>query len=169
MKIETVFPVWLQSKIITAVKAVHPYEEVAYDILPLDNYHEKSGSGLVGELPEAQEEEDFLRRLQQIFLVPVVRHTRLRNAPVKKVATCGGAGSFLISNAIEAEADFYITADLKYHEFFDANGHLVIADIGHYESEQFTIALLAGFLQEKFPTFAALKTGVKTNPVNYFL
>ena len=99
----------------------------------------------------------------------LVRHTPLTGKPVKKVAVCGGAGSFLISNAIAAGADFYITADVKYHEFFDANGRLVIADIGHYESEQFTIGLLAGFLQEKFPTFAALKTGVKTNPVNYFL
>ena len=111
----------------------------------------------------------FLAHIQQVFGVPVIRHTPLTGKPVQKVAVCGGAGSFLISNAIAAGADFYITADLKYHEFFDADGRLVLADVGHYESEQFTVALLAGFLQEKFPTFAALKTGVKTNPVNYFL
>ncbi len=169
IKIETILPAWLEGKIITAMKAVHPYEEVAYDLLPLTNQHDKTGAGMKGELPTPMEEAAFLAHIQQVFGVPVVRHTPLTGRPVKKVAICGGAGSFLISNAIAAGADFFITADVKYHEFFDANGCLVIADVGHYESEQFTVALLAGFLQEKFPTFAALKTGVKTNPVNYFL
>ncbi len=169
IKIETIFPVWLQAKLINAVKAVHPYEEVAYDVLPLGNTFEQIGSGIVGELVGSMEENDFLQQLKKVFMVPVVRHTAKTNKPVKKVAVCGGAGSFLISSAIGAGADFFITADVKYHEFFDANDRLVIADIGHYESEQFTIALLAGFLQEKFPTFAALKTEVKTNPVHYFL
>ena len=169
IRIETIFPAWLEGKLMGAVKAAHPYEEVAYDIVPLANIHEQTGAGMIGELPEATDEKRFLANLRDIFNVPVVRHTALTGRSVKKVAVCGGAGSFLISNAIAAEADFYITADVKYHEFFDANGQLVIADVGHYESEQFTIALLAGILQEKFPTFAALKTGVKTNPVNYFL
>ena len=169
IKIETIFPTWLEEKIVTAVKAVHPYEEVAYDLVPLANNYEKMGSGMLGDLPQALEEAAFLAHIRQVFAVPVIRHTALTGRMVKKVAICGGAGSFLISNAIAAGADVYVTADVKYHEFFDANGKLVIADIGHYESEQFTIALLAGILQEKFPTFAALKTGVKTNPVNYFL
>jgi dinuclear metal center YbgI/SA1388 family protein len=169
IKIETIFPAWLEGRIVSAMKAAHPYEEVAYDILPLANTHDHIGAGIVGELPAAMEETGFLKQIKETFMVPVVRHTPLTGKPVKRVAVCGGAGSFLISNAIETGADFYITADVKYHEFFDANGRLVIADVGHYESEQFTIALLAGFLQEKFPTFAALKTGVKTNPVNYFL
>jgi len=169
IKIETIFPVWLQAKLVAAVKAAHPYEEPAFDILALSNMHEHIGSGIVGDIPAAMEEQAFLAHLKKVFGVPVVRHTPLRGKPVKRVAVCGGAGSFLISNAIGAGADFYVTADVKYHEFFDANGKLVIADVGHYESEQFTVALLAGFLQEKFPTFAALKTGVKTNPVNYFL
>jgi len=169
IKIETIFPAWLENKLIAAVKAAHPYEEVAYDILPLANAHEHIGAGIVGALPAAMDEKAFLKHIREVFMVPVVRYTALTGKPVKKVAVCGGAGSFLISNAIEAGADFYITADVKYHEFFDADGRLVIADVGHYESEQFTIDLLAGFLREKFPTFAALKTGVKTNPVNYFL
>jgi len=100
--------------------------------------------------------------------VPVIRHTPLTGRPVKKVAVCGGAGSFLIPKALAAGADFFITADIKYHEFFDANGVMVIADIGHYESEQFTITLLHGLLEQKFPTFAVLKTEVNTNPVQYY-
>jgi dinuclear metal center YbgI/SA1388 family protein len=169
IKIETIFPSWLENKITSAMKAAHPYEEVAYDILPLENGHSHIGAGIAGELPEAMDETDFLQQIKEVFMVPVIRHTLLTGKQVKKVAVCGGAGSFLISNAIGVKADFYITADVKYHEFFDADGRLVVADIGHYESEQFTIDLLADFLREKFPTFAALKTGVKTNPVNYFL
>lgn len=169
IKIETIFPAWLENKITSAMKAAHPYEEVAYDILPLENSHSHIGAGIAGALPAATDETDFLQQLKEVFKVPVIRHTALTGKQVKKVAVCGGAGSFLISNAIGVKADFYITADVKYHEFFDAEGHLVMADIGHYESEQFTIDLLAGILREKFPTFAALKTGVKANPVNYFL
>ena len=101
-------------------------------------------------------------------MVPVVRHTAFINKKIKKVAVCGGAGSFLISKALAAGADVYITADMKYHEFFDANGRMLVVDIGHYESEQFTINLLQEVLEQKFPTFAVLKTGVKTNPVHYF-
>lgn len=169
IKVETILPAWLEGRVIAAMKAAHPYEEVAYDLWPLSNQHTAAGAGILGHLPAPLAETAFLAHIQQVFGVPVVRHTPLTGRPVQKVAICGGAGSFLISNAIAAGADFYITADVKYHDFFDADGHLVLADIGHYESEQFTVALLAGFLQEKFPTFAALKTGVKTNPVNYFL
>ena len=169
IKIETILPAWLEKKIIAAMKTAHPYEEVAYDLWPLANRHDKAGAGMLGELPVPMAEAAFLAHIKQVFGVPVVRHTPLTGKSVKKVAVCGGAGSFLISNAIATGADFYITADVKYHEFFDADSRLVLADVGHYESEQFTVALLAGFLQEKFPTFAALKTGVKTNPVNYFL
>ncbi|MFT3936505.1 MAG: Nif3-like dinuclear metal center hexameric protein [Chitinophagaceae bacterium] len=169
IKIETVFPSWLERAVITAMKAAHPYEEVAFDIYSMDIPHQQTGAGMVGKLPKPVDETSFLQLVSKIFEVPVIRHTALLGKPIEKVAVCGGAGSFLISNAISAGAAIYITADMKYHEFFDANGRLVIADIGHYESEQFTIGLLHRFLQEKFPTFAALKTGVKTNPVNYFL
>ena len=101
--------------------------------------------------------------------MPCIKHTALNGAEVKKIAVCGGAGSFLISSALGCRADFYITSDIKYHEFFDANSRMVLADVGHYESEQFTIELLHGFLQQKFPNFATLKTNVVTNPVYYYL
>ncbi len=167
-KVEIVFPAWLQKGIIKALKEAHPYEEVAYDIIDLNNTHTHAGSGLLGYLPEVMTENELLTLIKVKFGLSFIKHTPLRGKPVKKVALCGGAGNFLTKNAIAAGADFYISADFKYHEFFDANSSLVIADIGHYESEQFTIALLSEFLQEKFPTFAVLKTGVVTNPVCYF-
>jgi putative NIF3 family GTP cyclohydrolase 1 type 2 len=146
---------------------VHPYEEVAYDLVNLANGHGGVGSGLIGELPEAMEEKAFLDKIREVFKVPVVRHTRLTGRAIKKVAVCGGAGSFLIFKALQAGANFYITSDVKYHEFFDANDRMVIADIGHYESEQFTIDLLFEVLRNNFSTFAVLKSETKTNPVNY--
>lgn len=168
-KIEVIFPAYLENKIITAMKAAHPYQEVAYEVVSITNRNQGIGSGVIGELPEMVEEKIFLARLKQVFNVPVVRHTNLSGKPIRKVAVCGGAGSFLISKALAAGVDAFITADIKYHEFFDANSRMLIADIGHYESEQFTINLLQEILEQKFPTFAILKTKVNTNPVNYFL
>ncbi len=167
VKLEVIFPGHLQNRLIAALKAAHPYEEVAFDIIDLANQHPGIGSGIVGELSGDLTEAAFLALLKKIFDVPVIRHTAFLQKPVKRVAICGGAGSFLISKALAANADAYITADIKYHEFFDANGRMLIADIGHYESEQFTINLLQEVLAEKFPTFAVLKTAVKTNPVHY--
>lgn len=169
IKIEVVFPSWLENKIVSAMKSAHPYEEVAYDVVDLSNTHQHTGSGVIGELPEPMDEKSFLKHIKEIFGVPVIRHTELSGKPVKKVALCGGAGSFLVSAALASGVDIYITADMKYHEFFDANDRMIIADIGHYESEQFTINLLQEVLEQKFPTFAVLKTEVKTNPVRYFL
>lgn len=168
IKLEMIFPAWQQQSILSAMIAAHPYEEVAYDIIALDNQNQQVGSGLVGELPQPLTETEFLALLKEKFNLSVIRHTPLTGKPVKKIALCGGAGSFLIGAAIATGADFYITGDVKYHEFFDANNRLVIADIGHFESEQFTIELLFDILSQKFPTFAVLKTGVKTNPVQYF-
>jgi len=167
-KIEVVFPAHLEVSIVKALLAAHPYEEVAYDVVALDNRHPATGSGLVGELAKPVEENVFLTHLKSVFRLKIVRHSPLTGKKIKKVALCGGAGSFLVSRALGVGADAYVTADMKYHEFFDANGRLLIADIGHYESEQFTIDLLAEYLEQKFPTFAVLKTGVMTNPVNYF-
>jgi dinuclear metal center YbgI/SA1388 family protein len=167
-KIEIIFPVYLKEKLINAMTDAHPYEEVAYDLVALSNYFQEVGSGLIGELKQPIDETAFLGLVKRQFGLQVVRHTPLSNRQVKKVALCGGAGSFLIKNALAANADFYITADVKYHEFFDAEGRMVIADIGHFESEQFTIDLLYDVLHSKFPTFALLKSKVKTNPVNYF-
>ena len=168
IRLELVFPSHLQGPIIKALKAAHPYEEVAFDIVALSNPHPGIGSGLLGELPEALSEQAFLQKIRSVFGTPVIRHTAFTGRPVKKVAICGGAGSFLIAKALAKGADAYLTGDLKYHEFFDANGRLLLADVGHYESEQYTIGLLAGVLAKKFPTFAVLKTEVKTNPVRYF-
>ena len=169
LKIEILFPVWLQNKMISALKSSHPYEEVAYEVISLENRHQELGSGLTGELATPAEETAFLEKLKEIFDLKLIKHTSLRGKPIKKVAVCGGAGSFLIGDAIASQSDIYITSDVKYHEFFDADGKLVLADIGHFESEQFTIDLLAVFLEKKFRNFAVLKTGVNTNPVHYFL
>jgi putative NIF3 family GTP cyclohydrolase 1 type 2 len=162
-----ILPVHLSRAVVEAMIAAHPYEEVAYDLVPLVNVHNGIGAGLVGELGEGMEEEAFLERLCRIFRVPMVRHTPLTGRRVKRVAVCGGAGSFLISNALAAGANFYITSDVKYHEFFDANDRLVIADIGHFESEQFTVDLLVDVLRGKFSNFAVLKSDSRTNPVHY--
>ena len=167
LRIEVIFPAFLENKIVTSMKAAHPYEEVAYDVMALSNTHPKTGAGVIGELAEYIEEITFLNQLKSIFGLKVIRHTQLKGKPVKRVALCGGAGSFLISSALGSGADVYITADIKYHEFFDANGQILIADIGHYESEQFTIDLMQEILELKFPTFAVLKTTVLTNPVYY--
>jgi dinuclear metal center YbgI/SA1388 family protein len=169
IRIEVIFPSFLENKIVAAMKKSHPYEEVAYDVMNLSNNNHSIGSGVIGDWPEEADEKQFLSTLKKIFQVPVVRHTELLNKVIKRVAICGGAGSFLTAKALAAGADAYITADMKYHEFFDANKRMLIADIGHYESEQFTIDLLKEILEQKFPTFAVLKTEVKTNPVHYFL
>jgi dinuclear metal center YbgI/SA1388 family protein len=167
-RIEVVFPGWLQPKIITALYENHPYEEVAFDIYSLDNSRKDIGSGLTGNLPEEIPEKEFLQLLKDQFGLKVIRHTGLTGKNIKKVALCGGAGFFLLPDAIASGSDVYVTSDVKYHEFFDADQQILLADIGHYESEQFTTDLLAEFLQEKYANFAILKTEINTNPVNYF-
>ena len=138
-RLEVILPSHLGRRVVAAMTGAHPYEEPAYDLVDLSNTHPGSGAGLIGELPETMEEKEFLARIAQAFRLQNIRHTPLTGRPVKRCALCGGAGSFLISSALAAKADFYITADVKYHEFFDADGRMVIADIGHFESEQFTI------------------------------
>ena len=128
-----------------------------------------TGAGLLGELPEPMDELAFLHHVKTMLQATCVRYTALRNRPVQRVAVCGGSGSFVLPDALRADADALVTADFKYHEFFDAEQRLVIADIGHYESEQFTIELLFEIIHEKFPTFALHCTEVNTNPVNYLL
>ena len=141
---------------------------MAYDIVALENTYSAIGSGLIGELEAPIEETDFLKSLKDKFNLTLIRHTALLGKPIKRVALCGGAGSFLTKKAISAKADIFISADYKYHEFFDAENKLIIADIGHWESEQYTIDILTEVLQSNFPTFAVLKTTVSTNPVFYF-
>lgn len=168
VKLEVIFPAWLEKKVVWAMIKAHPYEEVAYDIVALDNPFSSVGSGMIGELKEPMPATDFLQQVKNQFHLSIIRHTPLPGKPISKVAVCGGAGSFLTKTAMAAGADIYITGDVKYHEFFDAENGMILADIGHWESEQFTIELLADWLSGKFLNFAVLKTGVKTNPVAYF-
>jgi dinuclear metal center YbgI/SA1388 family protein len=168
-RIEVIFPGYLQNQIVQSLKETHPYEEVAYDIYGLYNQHTGIGSGLVGDFTRPVSEEDLLSRLKTAFGPGVIRHTAFIHKKITKAAVCGGSGSFLLSAAKECGAGVYITSDVKYHEFFDADNTILLADIGHYESEQFTIDLLTDILQQKFPNFAVLKTEIKTNPVNYYV
>ncbi|MFM2359975.1 MAG: hypothetical protein RLY16_1968 [Bacteroidota bacterium] len=167
-RIEVVVPTPISQTVIAALKEAHPYEEVAFDLIPLQNQHPLIGSGIIGQLAEPISELIFLQQLKDKFGLSIIRHTRLLNKPIQKIAVCGGAGSFLTKTAMAAGADIFITGDMKYHEFFDANDRMIIADIGHFESEQYTIDLLFDILNENFPTFAVLKTRVNTNPVHYF-
>lgn len=166
-RVELIFPGHRQSAVISALLNAHPYEEVAYDIFTMDNEHLGVGSGLIGELEVPLDEVGFLQVLKESFGLPMIRHTALTGRKVARIAVCGGAGIFLLQAAKAAKADAFITADVKYHEFFDAEGSVVLADIGHYESEQFTIDLLFDILSQKFRNFAVLKTALNTNPVRY--
>ncbi|MBL4675946.1 MAG: Nif3-like dinuclear metal center hexameric protein [Mucilaginibacter sp.] len=168
-RIETIYPANLESKIIMALVLAHPYEEVAYDLYNLTNQHQQIGSGMIGELEVPVDELEFLSEVKAAMDCKVIKHTVLRNRHVKKVAVCGGSGGFLLKHAISAGADVFITADYKYHEFFDAEGKILIADIGHFESEQFTQQLLCEIIQKKFSNFAIRLTKVNTNPVKYFI
>lgn len=167
-RFETIFPAHLQGKILSALLAAHPYEEVAYDIYPLDNRLPNAGMGMVGELESPLKETEFLESLKRTFRTGAIRHTRLLGNQVSKVAVCGGAGSFLLPDALAAGAQFFVSGDFKYHQFFDAEDRIVIADIGHFESEQFTKALFYELLIKNFPTFAVHLSEVNTNPVSYF-
>lgn len=152
---------------IPSMLAAHPYEEVAYDVYDLANVHPYEGAGMIGELPEEMPLTDFLNQVKERFRCGAIRYTQPVREKVRTIAYCGGSGSFLLAQAIQAKADVFITGDFKYHEFFDADGKIVIADIGHYESEQFTINLLGDILTKKFPNFAVRLTEKSTNPINY--
>jgi dinuclear metal center YbgI/SA1388 family protein len=166
-RVEVIFPQHLQYAVLTAMKAAHPYEEIAYYLHTLDNEWQQLGSGMVGNLPEAMPEIDFLQHLKTKFKLKTLKYTPLRGKMVKRVAFCGGSGSFLLRNAIAAKADVYVSADFKYHEFFDAENKIVIADIGHYESEIFTKHLLFDSLEAKFKGDYFIISETNTNPVSY--
>jgi len=168
-RIEVIFPAHLENQVMTALRQAHPYEEVAYYLTLLQNQHQEIGAGAVGNLPEALSVQDFLTFLKRNMNLNVIRHTAIVKGMIQKIAVCGGAGSFLLNHAIRAEADVFITADFKYHEFFDADGRIIICDIGHYESEVFTKELLQRYLSKKFPNFATILSETITNPVNYYV
>ncbi len=154
--------------VLNAMYAAHPYEEVAYEIYPIQNSNQFEGAGMIGELENELDEIEFLTQLKKTFNCGAIRHTQLFGKKIKKVAICGGSGSFLLSKALQQKADIFITGDFKYHEFFDAENKIIIADIGHYESEQFTSNLLAEKIKENFTNFAIHLTEHNTNPINYF-
>lgn len=166
-RIETIFPAACQRVVIQSLLKFHPYEEPAYDIYPVENIFPSAGSGMIGKLANPLNEIDFLGQVKTIFNCHYLRHSRLLNKPVSRIAVCGGSGAFLIPAAISAGADLFITGDVKYHEFFTAEDHLLIADIGHYESEQFTIEIFYDILIKKIPNFAIHFSSIKTNPIYY--
>jgi dinuclear metal center YbgI/SA1388 family protein len=165
--ISVIFEKHHEKDILLALFKSHPYEEVAYDIVSLDNLNQKIGMGMIGELEKEKSEIDFLNMLKSTMNAKGIRHSKLLNKPINKVAVLGGSGSYAIPNAIQKGADIYITSDVKYHDFYKAENKLLIADIGHYESEQFTKNLLVDILTKKFPNFAIILSEKNTNPINY--
>ncbi|HYG18045.1 MAG TPA: Nif3-like dinuclear metal center hexameric protein [Ohtaekwangia sp.] len=166
-RVEVIFPAFLEKTIVSALRSSHPYEEVAYYLSTLSNDNQEVGAGMTGLLDTPMEPKAFLQSLKNSMNLNMIRHTRPIDRPVKKVAVCGGAGSFLLPKAIQAGADVFVSADFKYHEFFDADSKIMIVDIGHYESEIFTKDLLKEVLIKKFPTFAINFSKTATNPISY--
>ena len=166
-RIEVILPDYLQEEVITALIMSHPYEEPAFDLIPLKNDWNQVGAGIVGELEVPEDELTFLNRIKSIFNVSTIKHTDLFGKKLKRVALCGGSGSSFVHDAILSQADIYISSDFKYHEFFDAQNSILIADIGHFESEQFTKDIFYEIITKKIPTFAVQISDSKTNPINY--
>ena len=166
-RIETIFPFYLEKNIISALIKSHPYEEVAYDIYPITNSNPEIGAGMIGELDAETESLKFLESVKKAVGIGCLRYTKHIPKKVRKIAICGGSGSFLIKQAMAAGADVFLTGDLKYHDYFLPYGNMILADIGHYESEQFTKELIFTLLNEKFANFALLQSELDTNPINY--
>ncbi|QRM90944.1 Nif3-like dinuclear metal center hexameric protein [Lacinutrix sp. WUR7] len=167
-QISVTFAKHSKSTILQALFKTHPYEEVAYEIVTLENNNQHIGMGMLGELENAMTEADFLKYLKTKMQASCIRHSNLRNKPIKKVAVLGGSGSFAISAAKASGADVLVTSDLKYHDFFSAENSIVLADIGHYESEQYTKNGLVAHLTKKITNFAVVLSKTNTNPVQYF-
>lgn len=165
--ISVIFEKHKEKNILKALFEAHIFEEVAYDIVAIENLNQEIGIGMIGELDDEVNEVTFLNFIKKTMNSGVIRHSKLLNKSIKKVAVLGGSGSFAIENALQAGADIYITSDIKYHEFFKAENKLLIADIGHYESEQFTKNLLVDILTKKFPNFAIILSEKNTNPIHY--
>lgn len=167
-RLEFVFPRHREEAVIQAMIQAHPYEEPAYDSLLLENRYEGLGSGLVGELESPMPAEKFLDYVRQRLELEVIKYTPYSSGPVHRVALCGGSGAFLIGDALAAGAQAFLSADIKYHQFFEAQGKIMIADLGHYETERFTGEIFQQLLKKKFPNFASLLTTLSTNPIKYF-
>ena len=167
-RVETWLPRYKTSQVLKAMNEAHPYEEVAYDLYPLANKDKETGSGVIGELDEEIPEKEFLDRLKDVFNVPVVKHTKLLYSFVCRIALCGGSGSFLLEDAMARQADAFVSADFKYHRFFDADGKILVADIGHYESEAVSKDFFYELVAENFHNFAVHLSEINTNPINYY-
>lgn len=167
VKVEMIFPSYLETSVLTSLKKAHPYEEVAHSIHHISNTWQEVGTGYIGELLEAMEADDFIQFVKKSLDLSVIRHSPIVAKKIKKVALCGGAGSFLISEAKRQGADVFLTGDLKYHEFFDAENSCMLCDIGHYESEVMIKDAIHDYLSKIFSTFAVLKCKTLTNPVKY--
>jgi len=165
--ISVIFEKHLENKVLKSLFEQHPYEEVAYEIVTLDNIHQNIGMGMVGELETDKEIQVFIEELKQLFGLKMIRHSSFVKSKVKRIAVLGGSGAFAIDHAKSAGVDIFITADLKYHDFYKAENQIVLADIGHYESEQFTKNLLVDYLTKKFTNFAIILSEKNTNPINY--
>ena len=165
--IAIIFPKYKEDIIIKTLKLNHPYEEIAYQLYIIDNLDGDIGAGLIGDLEEEQQANLFLKALKKDLNTKCVRHTSILSKKIKKVAVCGGSGSFLLAQAKMIGADIFISSDFKYHEFFDAEKSIIIADIGHYESEQFTKDLIYDLLTKNFATFAIRLSQINTNPIKY--
>ncbi len=168
IKLTVTFAKHLESKILQALFKWHPYEEVAFEVIDLENKNQHIGMGMVGQFKKPMKERAFLNLLKKTFKSVVVRHSEFTRKEVSKVAVLGGSGSFAIEAAKSCGADAYVTSDLKYHDFFSAENQILLADIGHYESEQYTKNLIASYLKKKIPNFAIILSKTKTNPVKYF-
>lgn len=166
-KIEVIFPDYKKVSVIKALLAIHPYEEPAFDILPLNNSWNHAGSGVIGNLNAETDAIDFLKDIKSKFHIRSIKHSSIVNKKIKRVALCGGAGSFLIPKAISLGADIFLTGEIKYHDYFGNNDHIILAELGHYESEQYTKDIFCDIITKKFPTFAVHYTKVETNPINY--
>jgi hypothetical protein len=166
-KIEVVFEKNKKQAILQTLFETHVYEEVAYELYELENTHQNIGLGMIGSLPKPMDEQEFLQHVKQAMQTPMIRHTEFRQKPIHKVAVLGGSGSFAIKNAIQAGADAFLTADLKYHNFYEAENQLLLADIGHYESERYTKNYIVDFLRKKIHSFAIILSEANTNPVKY--
>ncbi len=167
-RVEVIFPKYLGKKILDALKNSHPYEEVAYYIQNIENDNQEVGAGITGYLDTPMDATQFMDYIKENMAVTCIKHTKLLKKPIEKIAICGGSGSFLLANAIVAKADVYISADFKYHEFFDAEDRITIMDIGHYESEVFTKELIFDLLNKKFTNIAVNFTEQVTNPISYY-
>lgn len=166
-RLEVILPDYIKNKVLKALFEVHPYEEVAFDIIPLNNSWNAVGAGMIGELPEEMTLENFLLHIKKTFGLPTIRYTDSRNKTIKKVAFCGGSGSIFLTDAIQQNADAYLSGDFKYHQLFDGEDNIMIADIGHFESEQFTKEIFKDIISKKMPNFAIRISDIKTNPINY--